>query len=111
MYTLRFKSKKFCQNGCISHHFRDKCVFAFYAEIQYGRQIWRENQFWQKVTDNSTQAIEVHLYNRYHLVGTEKVAEEHIFAKCSKCILNELLDKIAVTAKLLKIFDIYFSVI
>ena len=29
----------------ISHCFRDKCVFAFYAEIQDGRQKWHENDF------------------------------------------------------------------
>ena len=40
--------------GCISHCFQDKCVFAFYAEIQYGRQKWRENHFWQKVADKFT---------------------------------------------------------
>ena len=49
--------KKFHRNGCISNHFRDKCVFAFYAEIQYGCQKWRENHFWQKVADNSTHTL------------------------------------------------------
>ena len=26
-----------------------RCVFAFYAEIQDGRQKWQENNFWEKV--------------------------------------------------------------
>ena len=30
-------------------------------------------------------AIEVDLQNMYHPIGTEKVAEHYIFAKCSKC--------------------------
>ena len=38
----------------ILHRFQDKCVFAFYADIQYGRQKWWENKFWQKEADNST---------------------------------------------------------
>ena len=32
---------KFCQNCSISHHFQDKSVFAFYAEIQDGWQNWQ----------------------------------------------------------------------
>ena len=24
-----------------------QCVFAFYTEIQYGRQKWQENDFWE----------------------------------------------------------------
>ena len=30
-------------------------------------------------------AIELHLKNRYHLVGTETVIEQHILVKCCKC--------------------------
>ena len=30
------------------HRFRDKCVFAFYAEIQDGHQKWQQNDFWEK---------------------------------------------------------------
>ena len=37
--------EKFYRNRSISHHFRDKYVFAFYAEIQDGRQKWWENDF------------------------------------------------------------------
>ena len=35
--------------GKTSHHYRDKCVFAFYAEIQDGRQKWWENDFCEKL--------------------------------------------------------------
>ena len=35
--------KNFCQNRSISLCFRDKHVFALNAEIQDGRQKWREN--------------------------------------------------------------------
>ena len=40
--------QKFCQNRSISLRFRDKLVFAFYAEIQDGHQKWRENDFGEK---------------------------------------------------------------
>ena len=35
--------QKFCRNRSISLHFRNKCVFAFYAEIQDDRQkyLWK----------------------------------------------------------------------
>ena len=31
-----------------SHYLRDKCVFAFYAEIQDVQPKWQENYFWGK---------------------------------------------------------------
>ena len=37
--------QKFCRNYSISLCYRDKHVFAFYAEIQDGRQKWWENDF------------------------------------------------------------------
>ena len=36
---------KIFRNRSISLRFQDKHVFAFYAEIQDGRQNWRENDF------------------------------------------------------------------
>ena len=30
--------QKFRRNHCILHHFQDKCIFAFYTEIQDGHQ-------------------------------------------------------------------------
>ena len=36
---------KICQNLSISHRFRDKCVYAFYSEIQDGLQKLRANDF------------------------------------------------------------------
>ena len=38
-------SQKFHRNRSISHRFRDKCAFAFYAEIQDGNQKWWESDF------------------------------------------------------------------
>ena len=40
--------QKFHQNRSISHRLRDKCVFAFYAEIQVGQPNMAENYFWGK---------------------------------------------------------------
>ena len=39
----------FHRNRSISLHFRNKLVFAFNAEIQDGRQNWRENDFCEKL--------------------------------------------------------------
>ena len=50
--TLRVK--KFVQ---ISLHFRDKHVFAFYAEIQDGHQKLRENDFWEKSPIDSANTL------------------------------------------------------
>ena len=33
----------------MSHSFRDKHIFAFYAEIQDGHQKWWENDFWEQL--------------------------------------------------------------
>ena len=45
--------QNFHRNCFISLCFRDKCVFTFYAEILDGRQKWRENDFWGKMTVDS----------------------------------------------------------
>ena len=37
--------------------FLDKCVFAFYAEIQYGHQKWQENHFWQNIADDTVYTL------------------------------------------------------
>ena len=39
---------KFQRNCSITYGFRDKCVFAFYAEIPDDHQKWRQNDFWEK---------------------------------------------------------------
>ena len=49
--------QKFCQNRSSSLHFRDKQVFAFYAEIQDGHQKRRENDFWEKSPVHSTNTL------------------------------------------------------
>ena len=38
--------QKCCQNGSISHRYRNKCIFTFYTEIQDGR---RKKRFWGKI--------------------------------------------------------------
>ena len=39
--------QKFCRNHSSLACFRDKHVFAFFAEIQDGHQKWWENDFWE----------------------------------------------------------------
>ena len=56
--------QKFRPNHSISHRFRDKCIFAFYAEIQGGRQIWRENNFWEKSPVDSTDTLGVKILTK-----------------------------------------------
>ena len=51
--------KKICQNHSSSHCFRDKGVFAYYAEIQDSRQKWRENNFWENLTAESGDTLGV----------------------------------------------------
>ena len=45
--------QKFCRNCSISLRFRDKRIFAFYTEIEDGRQKWREKDFCEKLQVNS----------------------------------------------------------
>ena len=51
--------KIFFQNRSVSHRFQDKCLFAFYAEIQDGCQKWQENDFWLEVADDSAYTLHV----------------------------------------------------
>ena len=49
--------QKFCRNCSLSHCLRDKCIFAFYAEIQAGCQKWCENDFWGKLPHDSEDTL------------------------------------------------------
>ena len=49
--------QKFCRNRFILLRFQDKCVFAFKAQIQDGRQKWRENDFWEKSPVDSADTL------------------------------------------------------
>ena len=49
--------QKFHRNRSISLRFRDKRVFAFYAEIQDGRQKWPENDFLGKPLIDSADTL------------------------------------------------------
>ena len=43
----------------ILYHFQDKRAFVFYTEIQDGCQKLRENNFWQKLADDSVYTLGV----------------------------------------------------
>ena len=49
--------QKFCRNRSISLRFWDKRIFAFYAEIQDGRQKWWENDFCKKLPVDSANTL------------------------------------------------------
>ena len=51
--------QKFYQKNSISHRFRYKCVFAFYAEIQDGHQKWWEKDLWEKLPNDSADTLGV----------------------------------------------------
>ena len=51
--------QKFRRNRSISLRYQDKCVFAFNAEIQDGRQKWWENDFLRKVTSSFVHTLRV----------------------------------------------------
>ena len=64
--------QKFRQNLSISLRFRDKHVFAFYAEIQDGRQKWQENDFWDYSSIDSADTLRVKNFieiSLYHSVS------------------------------------------
>ena len=54
--------QKFRQNHSISHRFRQKSVFALYAEIQDGHQKWRENIFSKKSSLESADTLRVKFF-------------------------------------------------
>ena len=51
-------SQKFRRNRSILHRFRDKCAFAFYAEIQDGYQKWRESDLCLKSPVDSSYTLQ-----------------------------------------------------
>ena len=50
-------SQTFRQSRSSSLHFQDKRVFAFYAEIQDGRQKWQENDFCENCPEDSADTL------------------------------------------------------
>ena len=52
------------------HYFRDKCIFAFYAEIRDGHQKWQENNFWKKSSVHSADALGVKTFANMALSRT-----------------------------------------
>ena len=69
--------QKFCRNRSISLPFRDKRVFAFKAEIQDGRQKWRENDFWEKSPVDSADTLWVK--NFIEIALSRSVSEINVF--------------------------------
>ena len=69
--------KKFHQNRSISHHFQDKCIFAFYAEIQDGHQKWQESDFWEKLPVESTDTLWVK--NFVEIALSRTISKKNVF--------------------------------
>ena len=65
--------QKFCQNRSISHCFQDKCAFAFYAEIQDGRQKRQENDFCKKLPVYS--AVTLWVKNFIEIILSHTISE------------------------------------
>ena len=63
----------------ISLRFRDKLVFAFYAEIQDGRQKWRENDFCKKLPVDSANTLWVK--NFVEIALSRSVSEINVFLR------------------------------
>ena len=51
--------QKFLRNHSISHRFQDKCVFAFYTDIQDGCQKWRDNEYWGNSLAHSADTLQL----------------------------------------------------
>ena len=79
----------------------NKSVFAFYVEIQDGRQKWQENNFWEKLPVDSSVTLQVKNFVKIALSRTSsemdaslhftqkfkmaaKNGEKRIFGKCSQ---------------------------
>ena len=71
--------QKFCRNRSIWLRFRDKHVFAFYAEIQDGCQKWRENNFWEKSPVDSADTLRVK--NFVEIALSHSVSEINVFLR------------------------------
>ena len=54
-----------------------KCTFVFYAEIQDGRRKWPENNFWEKLPDDSADTF-----------GEKKLYQNHSHHFRDKCLLG-----------------------
>ena len=91
--------QKFCLNRSISLHFRDKHSFVFKAEIQDGRQKWRENNFWEKSPIDSADTLRVK--NCQNCSISLHFRDKRIFAfyaeiqdGCKKCRKNDFCKKL-----------------
>ena len=78
--------EKCCRNCSIWHRFRDKRIFVFYAEIQDGRQNWRENHFLKILSVHSPDTLGVNNFDEITLSCT--VSERNAFL----CFFAKLQD-------------------
>ena len=77
--------KKIFAKCSISHHFRDKHVFVFYAEIQDGHQKWWKNNFYScQKTLQILVLLTVFRYAEYRFVLVEKnkIRKEYLATGC-----------------------------
>ena len=71
------RDKKFQRNHSISHHFQDKGVFPFYAEIQDSHQKWWQTDFWEKSPVDSADTLGVK--NFKEIAVSHTVSEINVF--------------------------------
>ena len=71
--------QKFRRNHSISLHFRNKRVFVFNAEIQDGRQKWRDNDFCEKLPVDSADTVWVKIFVEIAL--SRSVSEINVFLR------------------------------
>ena len=72
-------AQKFRQNRSSSHCFQNKRIFTFYAEIQDGRQKWRENDFGENLAVDSADTLWVQ--NFIEIAVAHTVSEINTFLR------------------------------
>ena len=86
-FASRFFIYPACQkinwNWSILHHLLDKCVFAFYAEIQDGRQKWQESDFCEKSS--------VHPADTLRVQNFFQISLSHTVSEMCFCVLRRNL--------------------
>ena len=91
--------QKVRRNRSISLRFRDKHIFAFKAEIQDGRQKWRENDFWEKLPVDSADILWIKIFVEIAL--SHFVCEINVF--CVLCRNSRWPPKVAEKSFLMKL--------
>ena len=91
--------KKIRQNHPISHHFWDKCVFVFYAEIQDGCQRWQENDFWEMSPADSADTLWVKILSNSLYILHRYWDKCSFVLFCFFCFFLHFMQKFKMTAK------------